>query len=172
MSRKNMFFIIGLLVSALILWGCSTSEESQKDESSAPPPNAEKKAERMTPPAPARQETTKTEAPAEVKTQPEKQTETAPSTQPAVSTGMPTGDFSVQIGAFTMSDKAEQVAALARYRFIKTNVYAVKDANTGNTKILVGDFTSKDEARKFRDQIMQQFPDDYKGAWVFEVPHK
>jgi len=79
--------------------------------------------------------------------------------------------FGVQIGAYRQSDVAEQIAQLARTRFLN-KVYSVYDAENSVTKILIGDFVSKDEARRFRDLIMKQFPEDYKDAWVSEIPKK
>jgi cell division septation protein DedD len=171
MKQKNIFLLIGCIIAALLLWGCSTSEESEKDQTVPPPPPArtEKKAE----PAPAQnqeaaRDTLRVETNTEVANPPKKETETVPPPV-TVSHEMPKANFSVQIGAFSMPDKADQWASLARSRFGK-GVYTLKDEKTGNTKVLVGEFGIKDEARKFRDQIVQQFPDDYRDAWVFDVP--
>jgi cell division septation protein DedD len=169
MKQKNLFILICCVIFALMLWGCSTSEESEKDQSTPPPPPA--KVEKKAAPAPV-QEAAKDTVTAETKTEvvnpPQKATETIPPPV-TVSHELPKGNFSVQIGAFSIPEKAEQWASLAKSRFGKS-VYTLKDEKTNNTKVLVGEFDVKDEARKFRDQIVQQFPDDYKDAWVFEVP--
>jgi cell division septation protein DedD len=169
MKQKNLFILIGCVIFALMLWGCSTSEESEKDQSTPPPPPA--KVEKKAAPAPAQEaakDTVKAETKTEVVNPPQKAAETVPPPV-TVSHELPKANFSVQIGAFSMPEKAEQWASLAKSRFGK-GVYTLKDEKTNNTKVLVGEFDVKDEARKFRDQIVQQFPDDYKDAWVFEVP--
>ena len=74
----------------------------------------------------------------------------------------------MQVGTFSVSEKAGQIAASTRSRFNK-QVYLLRDEKSGNMRVLVGDFDGKDEARRFRDQIIQQFPEDYKGAWVYDV---
>lgn len=76
--------------------------------------------------------------------------------------------YSVQIGAYKLQDNAEVVASLAKSRFAK-NVHTVLDAATGLYKVMVGDFAVKDEARIFRDRMVQQYPGDYKDAWVSEL---
>ena len=81
------------------------------------------------------------------------------------------GKYSVQIGAYKMQDNAEKVASLARERFGK-NVYTLPDKLTDLYKVMVGDFTVKDDARRFRDEMVQRFPSDYKDAWVSELPAK
>jgi cell division septation protein DedD len=81
------------------------------------------------------------------------------------------GKFAVQVGAYKMQDNAERVAALARERFGK-NVYTIPDRLSDLYKVMVGDFTVKDEARRFRDEMVQRFPSDYKDAWVSELPAK
>jgi cell division septation protein DedD len=83
----------------------------------------------------------------------------------------PTGNFSVQVGAFSDADKAQRAAALARERFTN-NVYRFYIKETALFKVLVGDFMTKDEARRFRDHIARQFPDDYKDAWVAPIPYE
>ncbi len=85
---------------------------------------------------------------------------------PAASTA-PTGRFSVQIGAYKMPDNAERVASLARERFGK-NVYTLPDKAADLYKVYIGDFAIKEDARKFRDEMVQRYPSDYKDAWVSE----
>jgi len=90
----------------------------------------------------------------------------APSTSPADTSGsMPQGKFSVQIGAYKMPDNADRIVALAKERFTQ-HVYLFFDKTDNSYKVLIGDFNIKDDARTFRDQMAQQFPSDYKDAWV------
>jgi len=83
----------------------------------------------------------------------------------------PTGKYSVQVGAYKMADNAERIATVARERFGK-NVYTIPDKSTDLYKVMVGDFMVKDDARRFRDDMVQKYPGDYKDAWVYEVPQK
>src|SRR6266852_3073550 len=80
-----------------------------------------------------------------------------PYDQSAFSQSTPTGKFAVQIGAYKMADNAERVASLARERF-KKNVYTIPDKVADLYKVMVGDFGAKDEARRFRDEMVQQYP--------------
>ena len=84
----------------------------------------------------------------------------------------PAAKYSVQVGAYKVAENAARVAALAKERF-STNVYTIQD-NSGDLlyKVLVGDFASKDEARRFRDDMAKQYASDYKDAWVAENPQK
>ena len=91
---------------------------------------------------------------------------------PAVSPStLPTGKFTVQVGAYKMQDNAERIAALAKERFNR-NVNVVYDGTTNLYKVMVGSFDIKDDARQFRDQMVQQFPVDYKDAWVSDLTQK
>ena len=83
----------------------------------------------------------------------------------------PAGKYSVQVGAYKMADNAERIASLARERFGKS-VYTLPDKSTDLYKVMVGDFMVKDDARRFRDDMVQKYPGDYKDAWVCEVPQK
>ncbi|MFI5252788.1 MAG: SPOR domain-containing protein [Bacteroidota bacterium] len=172
MKHKHGFLLITAIIFALLLWGCKSSEESQNDQNTAPPPSkVEKKAEQPPPPAPAEQKDTVKSEPPAPQVQPEQKPAETVQPETQISHELPKGNFSVQIGAFAMPDKADQWASLARTRFGKS-VFTLKDEKTNNTKVLVGEFSVKDEARTFRDQIVQQYPDDYKDAWVYEVPHQ
>ena len=70
-----------------------------------------------------------------------------------------------------MADNAERVASLTKERLGK-NVYTIHDDASDLYKVLVGDFTSQDEARRYRDQIASQFPGEYQDAWVSAIPKK
>ena len=89
----------------------------------------------------------------------------------AVPAQLPAGKFAVQVGAYKQQENAEKVASLAKDRFGK-NVYTIPDAASGLVKVYVGDFASKDEARRFRDDMALKYPQDYKDAWVSEIPAK
>jgi cell division septation protein DedD len=158
------------------VWGCSSSGESEQNQDAVPPPpKTEKKIEQKAVQVPPQEQEVpkvpvKTEPDTTPYTPPEKQKSVVPAVAP-VSHELPASNFSIQIGAFTTPEKADQWASLARTRFGK-NVFTLKDEKTSNTKVLIGEFSIKEDARAFRDQIVQQFPDDYKDAWIFEIPHR
>ena len=77
----------------------------------------------------------------------------------------------MQIGAYQKQENADKVAALARDRFA-VNVGTVFDRAKGLYKVLVGNFPTKDQARQFRDEMVQKFPSDYKDAWTTDIPQQ
>jgi cell division septation protein DedD len=79
--------------------------------------------------------------------------------------------FGVQIGAYTQPDVAQRIATLAKSRF-PVKLQQILDRNSEMTKIYLGEFSSKDDARKFRDTIVRQFPGEYDDAWVSEIPQQ
>lgn len=86
-------------------------------------------------------------------------------TQAASADSIPNGNFSVQIGSFKMPENAGRIVALAKERFTQP-VYFFLDKSDNSYKIVIGNFSTKDDARKFRDQMEQQYPNDYDHAWV------
>lgn len=170
MNKSSMIFISICSIVAALLIGCSSSQESSQEQKQPPEsPIVTQPTEQPAEP--------KKELPVKADTVEVKRIETPPVEQPK-----PTRDvqppppvavvkFVVQIGAYKMPDKIEYVVAQAKERFTN-KIYTIKDKETDVTKIFIGDFSSKDEARKFRDQIVRQYPDDYKGAWVSELSHE
>lgn len=168
MNIRLLLLVVLLIAALTLLAGCAASDEGEKDQATNTPPVVEKRAD----PAPVEKAPVKEQAPPPQETPKETPNETVRETPPppaAETTPVkPDGKFSVQVGAYSMPEKASQIAATAKTRFSK-RVYTLRDEKTNNIKVLVGDFGSKDEARSFRDQIIQQFPEDYKGAWVYDV---
>jgi cell division septation protein DedD len=80
----------------------------------------------------------------------------------------PTAKYCVQIGAYKLRENADVVASAAETRFARA-VYTIHDAGTDLFKVMIGDFATKDEARSFRDRMVQQYPGEYKDAWVSEL---
>ncbi len=161
------------LVSTLIFFsaGCGSSEETSSKQEVKPPLDAAAQKPAETPlqqdgRSAARIDTLNVD----VKDTP-KPVYDARSSVPAAGSAMPTGKFSVQIGAYKMPDNAERVASLARERFGK-NVYTIADKTVDLYKVYLGDFAVKEDARKFRDEMVQRYPNDYKDAWVSENPQK
>jgi cell division septation protein DedD len=172
MKSRTFAAAVLLTLFAMLFGGCGSSEDtSDNAERKAPPPAAASPA-----PQAVAKDTAKQQAPPPAVTSPAPQqpaqppAQTTPATPPPSSGLTPTGAFSVQVGAFSMPDKADQIAQIARTRFPDKGVYEWKDPNTSLIKVLIGDFNVKDDARGFRDQIIQQYGDDYKGAWVFNNP--
>jgi cell division septation protein DedD len=168
MKRVQLFLLASMLGAALVVLGCSSSSQSTKEgqEEASPAPQQAKE----TPPA-AQQES----VPPKVDTvNVDVQNTTRPtyeqkSVEPSAATLR--GRYSVQVGAYKMADNADRVASLAKERFSR-NVYTILDPTDGMYKVRVGDFTEKDDARRFRDEMAQQFPSDYNDAWVAENPQK
>src|SRR5260221_1846136 len=79
--------------------------------------------------------------------------------------------FTVQIGAYQKQENADRVASLARERFTVT-VNTILDKTSGLYKVLVGSFTTKEQARSFRDDMVQKYPSDYKDAWTTDIPQQ
>jgi cell division septation protein DedD len=171
MNTLRNFVVSTLMPAALFLAGCSSSYDSanrqRTEEPVAQTKPADQPAARVEPkPAPADTVSVmvqKTERPTYEPKNP------APA---AVDhTSLPTGRFSVQLGAYKMPDNSDRVASLAKERF-HLNVYTSYDKNDNLYKVMMGDFSTKDEARSFRDRMVQQFPLDYRDAWVSENPIK
>jgi cell division septation protein DedD len=156
--------ILSVSMVVLLLAGCSSSDQSggqQQSQSTPPSTSAPLSSEEIT----KKSDTLNVNV---QNTQRPAYNQQSPSTtqQPPTS-----GKYSVQIGAYKQADNADRIASLARERFGK-NVYTIPDKVNDLYKVTVGDFTIKDDARKFRDEMVQKFPYEYKDAWVTELPQK
>ncbi len=165
MNRFLLILVILFAISSLILVGCSSSEETQSEKEATEQQVQKDVTQELPPPPPAESDTI--EAVAKEVQQDVQQENKSQTTQQTV-TG---GTYAVQVGAFKVPETADQIASLAKNRF-SMQVLTLLDKETGLTKVLVGGFNSKDEARAFRDQLAKQFPDDYKDAWVTEIPRE
>jgi cell division septation protein DedD len=149
------WIVLSLIAAASLLWqACTSTEESTSQTSGEPSREIQKTTSRV--------DTVQTAVESSQKPSYEAKSPVG---------GSPAGKFSVQVGAYKMPDNAERIGSLAKERFGK-NVYTVHDAGTDLYKVLVGDFFSKDDARNFRDEMVRQYPADYKDAWVFENTQK
>ncbi len=161
-----------LLITSLIVFGCSSSSETQQEKEATEAvakSGAEATKQVMTEqekPKDTLETAMKEEVPA---SQPTELTSTTSNTTQQTASSTSSGYYAVQVGAFKMPEKAEEIASLAKNRF-NINVKTFLDKETGLTKVLVGSFGSKAEARTFRDQIAKQFGEDYNDAWVTEIP--
>ena len=168
MRTLQLLCIISVVGGVLMLAGCGSSNEStSKDQSSSSTSQTSQK-------APDQNQTDASQktdtVPVDNKDSPQ-QPYDPHSSAPVTKSAMPTGKFSVQVGAYKQQENADRVAALAKDRF-GMNIYTIPDALSGLVKVYVGDFAVKDEARKFRDEMAQKYPVDYKDAWVSENPSK
>jgi len=155
-------------VSFLTLLGCSSSKQT---EMPPPPPSEERPSVIIPPQAPASTVEKKVDTlKVDVKNTQKPAYEEKETPLP-VANVMPTGNFSVQIGAYKMPDNADRIASLAKERF-NLKVYIIVDRADNLYKVMIGDFNTKDEARNFRDEMASKFPGDYKDAWVSENPKK
>ena len=167
MRTIRFFLLIPVIAGIFLFAGCGSSDETSKDHAAEAPA-----ASGVKPP-----DQTKTESTAKDQTPPldkkdSGQTPYDPHTAvPTAKTALPTGKFSVQIGAYKQQENADRVAATAKDRF-GLNLYTIPDPVSGLVKVYLGEFATKDEARKFRDDMAQKYPIDYKDAWVSENPSK
>ncbi len=163
--NRFSYTLTGLLLVIFIAFlGCSSSQDTQQQEKEATDQPAQTETQASQPSQ--TQDTVEATNPEQGKPE---QTGYESSTVPSQAPMTQTGNYAVQIGAFKMGDKAEEIAGLARNRF-QLFVKTFMDRETGLTKVLVGSFTTKEEARAFRDQIAKQYMEDYKDAWVTEIP--
>jgi cell division septation protein DedD len=164
---KKNYFSLSILLMMILAFGCQSSKETTQEQQSQtevketpPPPPAEEKSAKVDtldvkiedntkvayeppPPPPA---TTQTQAPV-MKTI--------------------SGNFSVQLGAFQAEQNALQFAYSAKIK-LNENIHNILDKGTNLYRIMVGSFDTKDAARAFRDQVVNNNP-EYKGAWVVDV---
>ncbi len=155
MTIARSILIFALACGILLLMGCSSSKQASTTGEVAAPPQTEKAA----PPVDTLTvDTRNAEKPAY-------ESRTPPSTAPVP----PAGKFTVQVGAYKMPDNADRIASLAKERFARP-VYTILDKADNLFKVMIGDFLTKDDARRFRDDMVQKYPSDYKDAWVSENP--
>jgi cell division protein FtsN len=150
-----------LFLSAVLLAGCGTSQQTSTPAPQSAPPSAQQEPAVKQQPKPADKVDT-----LEVSTQNNRKPDYPPAPPAAI-----TGGIAVQAGAYKLQESADRVAVLARERFSRP-VSVQFDNTAGLYKVMIGSFTSKDEARRFRDQIVAQYPTDYKDAWVSETTPK
>lgn len=164
--NHRAFIAIAIILLVITAIGCSSSEESTSGEQSqkvvySPTPVPKQPVER-----PPLGEDTVSVA---VQSTPRHSYEPPPI--PESTRTERTGTYSVQIGAYREEFNAEQIASLARDRF-KMHVSVSNDRVNALFKVMIGDFTTKEDARAFRDRMSRQFPGEYNDAWVSERPDK
>lgn len=150
-----LLFVTGLFALSAFS-GCGTSEPPATKSS---PPAVS--TEQPTPPPVVRNEPPPAPTPDEQKVTP-------PATPQETHQS---GNFAVQLGAYKQQESADRIAGLAKERYNRM-VSITYDNSAGLYKVSIGSFPSKDDARRFRDTMVQQYPTDYKDAWVSEIPPK
>ena len=144
----------------LLLGGCAASSDQTDKTASVPPPPP---ASKGTAPGASKGDTVSVADQKVQKPSYEQTDQIKTSVPPSASVR-----YCVQVGAYKLRENADVVAGVAKGRFAKS-IYTIHDAATGLFKVMVGDFTAKDDARLFRDRMVQQYPGDYKDAWVSEL---
>jgi cell division septation protein DedD len=164
------WILIGCCIAAMLaLAGCGSSEESNKE--STPPPAASKPPEQVTKPEAAVPPKVDTVNVVNVQTAPKPTYEQNAQTQQSTQPSSQTGTFAVQIGAYKTEENAQRAASLAKDRF-GLAIQTISDKTDLLFKVMVGSFMTRDDARKFRDDITQKYPLDYKDAWVKDMSQK
>ena len=151
LSRSAAF-----LLSLVLVTGCGRIPEAEEAETPTPPPSPPE----VTQPPPRMQFETRTDTVSTEKTQHKRGAQPASREQQI--------RFMVQIGAFKVPRNASRVQTTARARF---HLPVLNDYNTARAlyQIRIGFFETKDDAYKFRQQMQQEHPADYKDAWVVQL---
>ena len=76
--------------------------------------------------------------------------------------------FMVQIGSFSESRNATRIQTLARKRY-QLPVVKEYSASKRRYQIRIGFFESEQAANEFRLKLTNDYPMEYKGAWVVRV---
>ena len=160
-------------ITAFFFSACSSSEQTSEEQKDKAPPPAPVEKQVEAPPQreqPTQRETDTIDVDVQREQRPPNETTPPIPTKPQTpsATG---GQYTVQVGAYKMLDNAEKIASLAKERF-GMNVYTFQDITTDLYKVTIGEFSTKEDARTFRDTMAQKHPNDYKDAWVSEIPKK
>jgi len=76
--------------------------------------------------------------------------------------------FALQIGAFQQEANANRIAEIFKKRSDK-RIDQFYDASVKLYRVLVGSFSTKEEANAFQAQLKKDFPKEYPESWVAEV---
>ena len=76
--------------------------------------------------------------------------------------------FALQIGAFQQEVNASRIAEIFKKRSDK-HINQFYDASVKLYRVLVGSFSTKEEANAFQAQLKKEFPKEYPESWVAEV---
>ncbi len=142
------------LVMILILAGCGSASDTDREWMNIPPMDTTVQARKTT--FETRTDTIDAEG-----AQPKTQTDPAAAASAELR-------FTVQIGSFTDAKNASlaQAAARQRYQLPVVNDY---DAQRRRYQIRIGFFESKEAAGAFCAKLKSDFPQEYKDAWVAPI---
>jgi cell division protein FtsN len=142
------------LIMMLILAGCGSSSDTDREWMNIPPMDTTVQARKTT--FETRTDTIDAEG-----AQPKTQTDAAVAASAELR-------FTVQIGSFTDAKNASlaQAAARQRYQLPVVNDY---DAQRRRYQIRIGFFESKEAAGAFCAKLKSDFPLEYKDAWVAPI---
>ena len=169
MNKPNKNGSLLFLCAVLILFGCASGEKTAEKKEPPIIPSSQKTPEQTT--APEQKTSSKVDTvTVDVQNQPKPVYEPKPA-QEMITAPIPSGTYGVQVGAYSKPDNAERIAQLVKERF-GMKVHTIQDKTDNMYKVMIGDFLTKDEARRFRDDIAKKFPDEYKDAWVSEIPQE
>lgn len=142
------------LLSLVLVTGCGRIPEAEEAETPPPPPPT------ITQPPPRMQFETRTDTVSTEKTK-HKPGAQSTSREPQIR-------YMVQIGAFKVAHNASKVQIATRARY---HLPVLNDYNTAHAlyQIRIGFFETREDAYKFRQQMQQEHPTDYKDAWVVQL---
>ncbi len=155
MKRVCHPFVI--LCTAVVLTSCGSIEEMQQEE--VPPPVVQPQ-QVIKPPEPPPSFETNTDTVV--------MTNTQPAAPQADSLRQPEIRFMVQIGAFKDPKNASVIQGLARERY-RMPVFSDYNSTIAMYQIRIGFFESRETAQAFRQQMSDDFPNDYRDAWVVQL---
>lgn len=145
--------LAGILV-LLLGAGCGSTEEAEEAADPLPPPPVWQPAD----------------PPVSFQTQTDTVVSATPLNQPkpVVASRNTELRFTVQVGAFKDAHNASRVQALTRQRCA---VPVLNDFNTeiGLYQIRVGFFETREAAQAFRQQLVADYPEDYRDAWIVQL---
>jgi cell division septation protein DedD len=146
-----------LLASLALISGCGTTDESREEEVATPEP----------PPPPAVSKPAYPPVSFDARTDTVLAAPPAVPNEPVVNQRPPAIQYLVQLGAFKDAGKATHFQNAARDRLKMT---VLNDYNTliGMYQIRVGYFDTREAAAAFRDTIIRDYPEEYKGSWIVQ----
>ena len=68
----------------------------------------------------------------------------------------------------SQQESADKAAAIAKER-VRKSVFTILDKSSNLFKVLIGPFTTKEDARRLRDDLAEKHGADYNDAWVTEI---
>ncbi len=159
---KKFFFSVLTIFIAILWMGCAPSEEMQEIEKI---PIEKKEAPPQQPDAMVKVDTLDVNIETNQKMASEPRQILPPPPQQVIKKRIE--NFSIQLAAFKVEENSLQYAYTAKNR-LNEDIYNIFDKGTALYRILVGDFSTKESAKVYRDNLVKEFP-EYRDAWVVDV---